>query len=634
MERIQHKDPKNFISPANDAKKTTLQKHLDVTDQSQHPTLRIPAIRLPNSAGTSTQRALNMIWNAAGTYDFMPRYVLDNRCEDLTFYWNMVIGFIHKRYDIAPLASLFQSFAGTVHEDEYSILTFLALSHAVYTSELPDRPALDALRTDAARASLAINEGLILRTTGELIHEAYDHEILKEPYTLPHQAQQLLVSLKIAPSMTAGAIKDYLQQLFFDYYKEQLSDQPYASLRQSHPRLRRHIRHIGHFASGQLIFRSLEDSPVNENPEEAGGRLSDRITLLAIRRKDKEEESTRSMLTQNFGSSLYTQKESSDIDRLLCIGHHAGCHLLFTDGRGNKIAPPKNPSAFYEDSTEERICEQRMKNLAYYSLHRAVCEHAINSLHRKIENILLISRSQEEIPSRSGSLNSAVVWRGTALHEQKVFTRYEEQIDCNFGITLLLDASASQIHRQEYIASESYIIAEAARLCGLPMQVYSYLSTGGFTVLNRLKKYDASYENTNRNNKGIFRYAAAGWNRDGLALRGIGYLLCQSKISHHLILMLTDSSPNDDRRIRVSGSHFKSKAYTTDEGIEDTAGEVRALRKQNIRIAGLFYGSNQDWPSAGRIFGNELLRIKNLQELSSKAGNFIAEEILRTRDIL
>ena len=47
----------------------------------------------------------------------------------------------------------------------------------------------------------------------------------------------------------------------------------------------------------------------------------------------------------------------------------------------------------------------------------------------------------------------------------------------------------------------------------------------------------------------IFRYFAAGWNRDGLALRGAGHLMEGSPAKNRLLIILTDASPNDDRRI-------------------------------------------------------------------------------------
>lgn len=57
-----------------------------------------------------------------------------------------------------------------------------------------------------------------------------------------------------------------------------------------------------------------------------------------------------------------------------------------------------------------------------------------------------------------------------------------------------------------------------------------------------------------QNLQNINRYFASGWNRDGLALRAAGDLLqfAPGPAPRHLLIVLTDASPNDSRRIPPS----------------------------------------------------------------------------------
>src|SRR5699024_12426673 len=109
-----------------------------------------------------------------------------------------------------------------------------------------------------------------------------------------------------------------------------------------------------------------------------------------------------------------------------------------------------------------------------------------------------------------------------------------------FSVDLLLDAASSRMHCQEVIAAQGYILAESLNRCGVPVRVTSFCSLRGYTVLRVLK----GFEDRNGDRK-IFGYFASGGNRDGLALRAMGELLRAAPLSRHLVLLLTDDSPND-----------------------------------------------------------------------------------------
>ena len=90
----------------------------------------------------------------------------------------------------------------------------------------------------------------------------------------------------------------------------------------------------------------------------------------------------------------------------------------------------------------------------------------------------------------------------------------------------------------------------------------------------------------------IFNYYAAGWNRDGLAFRGIGKILDMNPgvADRHLVIILTDAAPNDSQRILPSQDSPFGHDYSDDISVNDAAEEVRALRAKGIHVSAVFYG--------------------------------------------
>ena len=124
----------------------------------------------------------------------------------------------------------------------------------------------------------------------------------------------------------------------------------------------------------------------------------------------------------------------------------------------------------------------------------------------------------------------------------------------------------------------------------------------------------------------MFWYIAAGNNRDGLAFRAAGHLMDQANGMQKILLVLTDASPQDDKEMG-EGAFYKNKEYTDMAAVQDTAKEVQKLKNEGIRVVGIFMGSMRDGETAGRIFGRQLVRIKNISEFSDAVGRVLQEAI-------
>ena len=192
---------------------------------------------------------------------------------------------------------------------------------------------------------------------------------------------------------------------------------------------------------------------------------------------------------------------------------------------------------------------------------------------------------------------------------------------------LLLDGSASRLHCQEIIAAQGFLLAKSLAACGIPVRVSSFCSLRGYTVLRILK----DFPDRNAERK-IFDYFAAGWNRDGLALRAMAPLLRDTPAEKRLLLLLTDASPNDSHKIPPSDRVPLSRDYDGPAAVQDTAAQVRTLRQRGIRVAAIFMGESASFPDARTIYGRDLVRIRRMDELAGAAGKLIQQEIAELSD--
>ena len=95
----------------------------------------------------------------------------------------------------------------------------------------------------------------------------------------------------------------------------------------------------------------------------------------------------------------------------------------------------------------------------------------------------------------------------------------------------------------------------------------------------------------------------------------------------HLLILLTDASPNDSRRIPPSPENPLGRDYGGPYGVDDTAAEVRDLRRKGIQVSAVFMGENSSIPAAERVYGKNLARIRGMDQLARAAGQLIQHEI-------
>ena len=332
---------------------------------------------------------------------------------------------------------------------------------------------------------------------------------------------------------------------------------------------------------------------------------------------ERSETEMREYVEDCFGVSMYAPGELKRIEERLCSGAHWDSILHFTRG---ELAPLErnNREAIVQRSSAKR---QSGQNRKYFTDDIVRNRLTISRLAEKIRNCMLVHLDDARIKARAGSLAPEKVWRAVTLGDESVFTRPERGNDTELSVDILLDASASQIERQESVSTQAYMIAESLTRCGIPTRVYSFCTLNGCTVLRLYR----DYEETNKN-EAIFDYCAAGWNRDGLAFRAAGWMMRSSHCERRLLMILSDASPNDDRKLLVQETG-KQELYRGQPGVLDSAAEVEKLRREGISVMCIFTGEDADLPSARRIYGRDLVRIRSIEQFADAVGGVVVQLI-------
>ena len=581
-----------------------------------------------NGYSAQQRRAVNLVGTACGNYDFQPPFLALRADGSPDRYMNLVVGLSEKWLGEDMPKRLFSAWAGDARQEELDQLAWLGLENALYEKELPLRPALEGLRRDhaadffASEYQLSRQEWMDKNQLVYALQSARWRGVLGQhgPVLAPWEkglAQALACPGELSPEELEGRIRDaFAKYLAFTGEKREkralhlhFSDKWAPLLTKLLPT---------ELVRTDELTLSRSGTPGDNGMVRVSNALRSRL------RSNEKEGRDRDYVERCFGRSLYSPPRLERIEQRCCTGDHLGCHLWFT--RGEPV-PGQNPSPDAERLFAQ-AAEQARANRAAFSRDNALYQNALRRLTEHIRNCLLVHSQPQAQRARAGTLDGTRVWRAPVLGDGRVFLRPEEDPRPGFSVDLMLDASASRLHVQESIAIQGYLLAKSLSLCGIPVRVTSFCSLRGYTVLRVLK--DLGDKNGERN---IFNYFAAGWNRDGLAFRGMGELMEAGEgREKHLLLVLTDASPDDSHRILPSGSIPLSREYDGQAGIDDTAAQVRALRQKGVRVAAIFMGESSSVPAARTIYGRDMVRIRRMDQLAQAAGTLIQEQIRQLAD--
>ena len=565
------------------------------------------------------RRARNLIWNAAADYSFEPDFKAYDEDGRADLYWNSIIGAVRKNYGAETIEGLFESLHGCSKEQLFEQLLWLGLENAVYQREAPRRPALPSLRRSYARRAVALDQradpGDLLAT----LENAHFCRALgqSEPPLLPRD-REMLDALEFPGDLDGPAIAERALAFLHTYFHF-TPGETQAQEAEERKRRRPHLRLPPPVRGGPAARRAGLWPRVRGASGEGPGRRSQRRAgpappdgLQPGSDGGRPAKTTCGGLLRR--PPLYDQSQLESLERELCVDEHQGCHLYYATGDDTheKLKGYVDRPAAQRPATDG--AEPGPPTKADATRHRT----SIRRLTARIRNAMLAYLQPTPVRAASGALDAGRIWRGVYLDDDKVFTRILQSDPGELSVDILLDASSSQIDRQAVVAAQGYMIAESLTCCHIPVRVSSFCSLSGYTVVTRYRDY---FETDKMSGSSITSPPAAtgmGWPSGRWP--GPGGLPSE----HKLVILLSDVKPNDVIQMNHGGSFVD---YAGDNGIQNTAMEIRSLTYKGINVMCVFTGNDDDLPAAHTVYGRNFARIRSLDQFADTVGSLIQNQI-------
>lgn len=559
------------------------------------------------------KRAVNIIWTAAKRHDFTPDFKAYDEQGRADIYWNCIIGAVRQHYDYPKIESVFRSFQEHEDADLYESLLWLGLENCVYLRELEERPVLASLRQSYAEAFLKAYSKNDHYSLYDDIATAHYARVVGRPRKMSRYDENLLDELEFGPELDTEQIVERAQALFLRWFHIRAEERK---------RERRKIHIPGFKKRGgrgkKTRYRKFGVGIADHPDNVYGGGTGNENRPEHVLNTKLSEKELREFICTKFGKPMFPERDTAELERQLCAGSHENCHLHFTYGERIDASQIQNG---FEALSRQREAAQVESNRQYYSANLSQNNTSILKLTSKIQNSVLLHLQPSPIKANSGAVIAGKVWRAVELDDDKVFVKSEQDDMGDLSVDILLDASTSQLNRQETVSSQGYMIAQSLTKCGIPCRVMSFCSMTSYTVLRVFRDYDRPQDNGK-----IFEYVAHGCNRDGLAIAAAHELMMKSPYEHKMLIILSDVKPNDVVKLRQSAA-TEPVPYERQAGITNTAFEVRKARADGISVICVFTGEDEDLPSAKLVYGRDFARIQSLDKLADTVGMLIQNQI-------
>lgn len=568
------------------------------------------------------KRAKNFIWASAEDYELNPLYLAFSPDGKADTYLNIIIGLSYKWYDGAQLEEFFNVLGGK-DKELFEGLFWIGLEKVLFKKEKDYRMALTDLRVEYAKETVRRFKKYTDNSLIEKIRYGYCRQILGKESNLSAEEEVLLSEFDFSNDMTTeqiiGKTKKILSEKFsYTPSLKKNKEGVYFLQKVLSP-----FRSVGK-VSATYVRTKKYDEPTGFNEGKTGVLKKGKNYLLQFSLNGNPKYALE-YVQSTFGKNMYNDFENQRIEEKLCTGKHKESHLLFTKGEKYNLKEQSRelPKKEIKEILEfRRECKnQYEKNKEYFEKNRPVYKNSINRLSEQLRITLDSEREIFPLMSNHGKINGGKIWQALYVDNPRVFEKKEQEDKSGFSVDIMIDGSSSRKNSQEFIAAQVYVLAKSLERCNIPCQIYSYCSIRGYTVLRIFKDYSEQ-----KAGKEIFKYVAAGNNRDGLALKGAGHLMEHSPKGKRILVVLTDASPQDDQSA-TEGAFYKNNEYTDELAIKDTEKEIHNLKSNNIQVIGIFMGSERGTIAAKEIFGKDFVKIETIHQFSDVVGRILQEKI-------
>ena len=170
------------------------------------------------------RRAKNIIWNAAGDYDFTPDFLSFTPEGAADLYLNCIIGAVHRYYDYRPLKDLFVRIGQLPDAALYEGLLWFGLAHSVYPAAKEDRPVLETLRLEYARDVVSHSRPYWDQELLERLQTAYCAGLLGQTARLRRREKRIMEAVLFSPSLDSRAIADQMVHILKEFFRCRLPE--------------------------------------------------------------------------------------------------------------------------------------------------------------------------------------------------------------------------------------------------------------------------------------------------------------------------------------------------------------------------------------------------------------------------
>jgi hypothetical protein len=557
------------------------------------------------------RRVDNLIWAGAHAYDFAPDFVSHDLSGQPDFYTNLIMGCAYYRFGRENLTELFAIWRDSHRLPFLDQLTWFGLERAIYPQEAKERPALEALRRDSARAFLK----------PELDLQRRDFALQSWLLFELKRAQSLEV-LDLPPAKISGKTRVFYEAFHFEKTPDFAEFREFLlQLYQTHFHLSTVKRQPSAYRIRFMSFWQSINKPLIKRVNittnlQRQGLTAGKTAVQGVRAPwfflvKREDERLKARLTYEFGPALFDEAEQLALENQFARQQHKGSRLWICRQRGDYPEAKNNADLFLKlaAAQKKRTFQTYRKRLAFY-------RQSIQRLANYLQLMLSTDLAPGHSSSRYGNLVGRLAFQSKIPGQDKIFHRHDEVPAAERSVDLLLDASASRLGQVEDIAIQTYILAESLERCTIPVRIVAYCTLQQYTILTILKDFAEPLEL----NK-LFSYHALGWNRDGLAYRAMQVLLPKRPYHNHLILVLTDAAPNDLRPLQAAWK--LPQPYSGKQGLQDAAEGLDTLRKPGVKIAALISGAEEPHENVHKLFGNHYERLNDTSQLDAKAKKLI-----------
>lgn len=636
------------------------------------------------------RRAENIIWNAAGKYDFDPPFMAFFENGRVDLYFNMVIGLAIKWLDMEKLGAFFERYAGYHKAEEFDELLWLGIENCVYEKEVPERPVLLKIRRARAEEFYKTRQTLSRQQMMLQSMLVYDQQearwaaVLGKRQELPGPRGEAMKEALAFPGNldTDGVIsrmEEFLKR-FFRYTVPEAGEGGKGTKADPFSRktLKRLLHRESHYRDTLMVRNGSLEGDI-----EGAAQVAHAVGEM---KNIRDYETDLAYIRQSLGESIISEQDLRTLENNLCRGGHAKCRLWVTGVRSGQQRTEDGSSAG-QQGTEDRSSagqqgagygspaeSERAEEASVAKRQNDPARAAENSRSDRRRELSItmtgrdaadLERVQRDSAAQAGKNRTwmkehsqlvASSIRRLSARVDEVLSSYEQALpeeakagalrsDIAWRLPVLQDPDVFLRAGEETERSVSVdllldasasrlnyqeqLAAEATIIAKSLMACRVPVQVECFRSLRGFTVLQILKDRKERNCDHIADYFAGGWNRDGLGIRlASEFLPEKSDGSTRILLTLTDASPNDSTRVPAENGGLLEHEYQGRTAVLDTKQAVDGLKKNGVKIGAVFLGPTLYMENLHTIYGTDAVRIHRVEQLEEAAAALL-DQIMR-----